>query len=149
MENMRDPTIAIGSGPAQQWRFRFPALGEPRECGTPRSPYKTPDGSISEEIRLAFARFDTDGSGDIDVAELEKALVHLGIEGLPSGRFNEDAASIIARYDPEGKGLGSGTLRLAEFNALCLDALEVRCRTSTSCCYCGIRVVVLQHLLML
>ena len=131
-QDVRDPKLSIGAGPAQYWRFRFATLSDgslaPKPPTTPSRRLK-PVGvlkegeAIAEDIRVAFATYDVDSSGDMDLKELEQALQHLGIETLPSGKFHPDAAEIMARYDTEGKGLGLGRIRLAEFNALCLDAL--------------------------
>ena len=131
-QDVRDPKLSIGAGPAQYWRFRFATLSDgslaPKRPPTPNRRLK-PVGvlkegeAIAEDIRVAFATYDVDSSGDMDLKELEQALQHLGIETLPSGKFHPDAAEIMARYDTEGKGLGLGRIRLAEFNALCLDAL--------------------------
>jgi len=60
----------------------------------------------------AFAKFDTDSSGDIDVAELRPALRRLG---LPAD--TKEASAILRRYDTDA----SGRIELHEFAVLARD----------------------------
>ena len=59
-----------------------------------------------------FRSFDTDSSGDLDVAEVAKALNVLGLKA-----DTKEAAAIFAKYDADK----SGKLELPEFRQLVKD----------------------------
>ena len=63
----------------------------------------------ADDIEATFRRFDVDGSGDIDVAELAQAMSALGVQ-----TNSEQASAVMARYDADR----SGGLQLPEFRAL-------------------------------
>ena len=62
--------------------------------------------SIDKRVRDAFARYDRDGSGDIDGGELMSALRDLGMSASET-----QARAILDKYDVNSK---SGTLDLFE-----------------------------------
>jgi len=64
------------------------------------------------DVAAVFARFDADGSGDIDRSELEAALSQLGITASA-----EEVSRIMAKFD-DGTGAGEGTLDIDEFGEL-------------------------------
>ena len=74
-------------------------------------------------MRRAFQLFDTDRSGDIDSAELRKALQHLGMEA-DSAQTRE----VMRKYDISGRG----KLGLSEFNKLVRELLEFQKGAQTS-----------------
>ena len=59
--------------------------------------------------RIAFDKFDVDGSGLIDASELQGALMHLGLH-----YDNEAILGIIRKFDDDG----NGQLDLDEFVAM-------------------------------
>ena len=67
---------------------------------------------IPHEVRVAFAHFDRDRSGAIDVRELANALRQLGIDANES-----QAAAILRQYDSDR----SGTIEMDEFARLVKD----------------------------
>merc|ERR1711988_1163709 len=64
---------------------------------TPAPP--TPSVAPSETVGQVFTRFDTDESGDLDVAETKQALNALGLASDTAG-----AAAVLAKYDADGNG---------------------------------------------
>lgn len=64
------------------------------------------------DVEAVFARFDRDGSGELDVRELREALSLLG---LPLG--STAAAAVLERFDRDA----SSRLKLAEFRQLCAE----------------------------
>ena len=73
----------------------------------------------------AFSKFDTDGSGDIDVSELRGALQELGL-----GRTTTSQASaILARYDSGGASL---RLDFNEFERLVNELRRFQAQRSTT-----------------
>ena len=105
--------VSLGSGPAQQWRLRFPALEAAGEGKPPPPPATTPMLS-SAAIASAFARFDADKSKMIDVAELGNALRELGI--------NDPPAEIMQRYDGRGAAVGSGAITRTSSRPSCVSS---------------------------
>ena len=69
---------------------------------------------VPENVRKAFAMFDTDRSGDIDRYELKQALRQLGMEA-----DSAQTQGIIQKYDTTGRG----KLDLAAFNKLVTELL--------------------------
>jgi hypothetical protein len=125
-----DPLFALGSGPAQRWRFRWPALEEASvraDSVAAMSGNEPPrEASVAlldpSAIKAAFTRFDADASGGLDVSELAHALQHLGVA-------NQRADELIARYDTRGEGgLGNGKLLLDEFVTLCREVAKEQSR---------------------
>lgn len=80
--------------------------------------------------RIAFEKFDADGSGTIDKAELEAALAYMGLEvGQPrrgetdngaDGGTNGVIDKIMQKYDADG----NGTLSLEEFTVFSREAMR-------------------------
>ena len=68
--------------------------------------------SVDPSIRAAFAKFDADGSGDIDVGELASALREVGMEVS-----QQEAVGVLRKYAPAG----ARTLRLDAFDKLAAD----------------------------
>jgi Ca2+-binding EF-hand superfamily protein len=54
---------------------------------------------VEESVRRVFSTFDRDGSGDLDVRELSKALQALGLE-----TDREATRGVMAKYDTDGGG---------------------------------------------
>jgi len=73
--------------------------------------------------RIAFDKFDEDGSGNIDAEELKAALHYLGLEIDKAGHKDKESATVIEdlldKYDTDG----SGSLDFAEFAMFAKDAL--------------------------
>ena len=76
------------------------SVSEPPREPAPRKP---------ETVGDVFRRFDTDGSGDIDLSELKEALNALGLAA-----DTDEAAQVLAKFD-EGK---TGKLKMDEFRKL-------------------------------
>ncbi|EOD08663.1 hypothetical protein EMIHUDRAFT_60781, partial [Emiliania huxleyi CCMP1516] len=62
-----------------------------------------------DEVRAAFEEFDTDGSGSLEVKELQQALARLGVE-----TSSDAARRILDKFDKDG----DGTIGLDEFTKL-------------------------------
>ncbi|EOD36304.1 hypothetical protein EMIHUDRAFT_70822, partial [Emiliania huxleyi CCMP1516] len=78
--------------------------------GVAHGPAAAPVSTSSDAaVRSAFAKFDKNGSGALDVRELRSALGQLGLE---AGRT--EAQAILSKYDADG----GGSLELSEFQAL-------------------------------
>ncbi len=69
---------------------------------------------LRRETDAAFHRFDLDGSGTLDAAELQEALRQVGIDASL-----DECLSTLAAYDADG----SGALDAGEFHSL---AVRVR-----------------------
>merc|ERR1712054_697155 len=69
-------------------------------------------GAPADDIERNFRRADTDGSGDIDVDELHRALGWLGL----AADINQ-TRDVMRRYDTDG----SNNLELPEFRRLVTD----------------------------
>lgn len=81
--------------------------------GVAHGPAAAPVSTSSDAaVRSAFAKFDKNGSGALDVRELRSALGQLGLE---AGRT--EAQAILSKYDADG----GGSLELSEFQALVVD----------------------------
>lgn len=65
-----------------------------------------------------FRKYDTDSSGDLDLAEVRIALLELGLETDGSADANE----IISKYDANG----DGRIDAEEFKALFKELLDTR-----------------------
>lgn len=74
----------------------------------------TPVVKIQPEVRTAFASFDTDGNGHMDIQELRSALDFLGIT-QPGGPCSQiHISAVLDKFD----GDGNGSLELQEFQRL-------------------------------
>ena len=89
----------------------------PHVSAAPTSP------QVDDKVRRAFQLFDTDRSGDIDSAELRKALQHLGMEA-----DSMQTQNVMRKYDISGRG----KLGLSEFNKLVRELLEFQKGAQTS-----------------
>lgn len=58
-----------------------------------------PAYKVEESVRRVFSTFDRDGSGDLDVRELSKALKALGLE-----TDREATRGVMSKYDTDGGG---------------------------------------------
>ena len=110
--------------------------------------FKQKGGKIAEEVRSildrkygslrdAFRSFDKDGSGEIDVKELEKGLAHLNIskkgeiEGLfaacdvdKDGQVNyEEFASVLKDFDGQNEDVVHG-----EYRGMDVDGMDAHNR---------------------
>ena len=71
--------------------------------------WEPPSGPDPDEVRAAFEEFDTDGSGSLEVKELQQALARLGVE-----TSSDAARRILDKFDKDG----DGTIGLDEFTKL-------------------------------
>jgi hypothetical protein len=62
------------------------------------------DPKRREHLEMAFAKFDTDGSGSLDAEELAR-LLSVGNSELSRAKALERAAAIITKFDFDGNGL--------------------------------------------
>ncbi len=76
-------------------------------------------GSVFDEARRVFARYDRDGSGDIDTAELRSALADLGMHADTA-----QTAAIVAKYDTNA----DHRLDFGEFSRLLAELREFQTR---------------------
>ena len=77
---------------------------------------KAPVVDSEDACRAVFQRYDADGSGDIDVAELYVALGELGFKAN-----SEETGLVLKKYQLESE---SGELRLPEFTKLIKEMSE-------------------------
>ena len=61
------------------------------------------DQKRREHLKVAFAKFDTDGSGSLDAEELAQVLT-MGSSKLNHAEALQKASSIISKYDFDGNG---------------------------------------------
>ena len=88
----------------------FQAAQEAAAAAPPTPPpAAAPPPAGSESVGGVFRRFDADGSGAIDQAELMQALNALGLQSDAAG-----TAAVMKKYDQDG----NGTLSLPEFRML-------------------------------
>jgi Ca2+-binding EF-hand superfamily protein len=82
---------------------------------------QTPDSAAGahETVGQVFRRFDTDGSGDIDVAGSKQALNALGLSAATAV-----AADVLAKYNTDG----NGRLSLSEFRLLVKGLRRLRAK---------------------
>ena len=66
--------------------------------------------SSGRDLRAAFDRFDRDRSGNLNYAELRKALASVGLT-----MERKEAKDLLAKYDADG----SGEMEFEEFTELC------------------------------
>ena len=90
---------------------RVPAATAVPSIDAPVLPVVRPAGDEKrrDQLKVAFAKFDTDGSGSLDVEELAQVLCMGG--KLTKAEALEKATSIIGKYDFDG----NGSLDIEEF----------------------------------